>query len=115
MQGKVLKLFITKDDKDKTREMPQKLQVDEAGVLGDKFYAKDSQRAILISSTESYKLTYSCRRFGRESSYKYQSLSFKTGRTVTNRGDNFRNNTKLYSVQRALKCKFKTSKTPKKR
>ena len=57
MQGKVLKLFITKDDKDKTRETPQKLQVDEAGIIGDKFYAKDSQRAILISSMESYKLT----------------------------------------------------------
>ncbi|HFD14490.1 MAG TPA: MOSC domain-containing protein [Epsilonproteobacteria bacterium] len=57
MQGKVLKLFITKDDKNKTRETPQKLQVDEAGIIGDKFYAKDSQRAILISSMESYKLT----------------------------------------------------------
>ena len=57
MQGKVLKLFITKDDKDKTRETPQKLQVDEAGIIGDKFYAKDSQRAILISSMESYRLT----------------------------------------------------------
>ena len=57
MQGKVLKLFITKDDKDKTRETPQKLQVDEDGIIGDKFYAKDSQRAILISSMESYKLT----------------------------------------------------------
>jgi len=57
MQGKVLKLFITKDDKDKTRETPQKLQVDEAGIIGDKFYAKDSQRAILISSIQSYKLT----------------------------------------------------------
>lgn len=57
MQGKVLKLFITKDDKNKTRETPQKLQVDEAGIIDDKFYAKDSQRAILISSMESYKLT----------------------------------------------------------
>lgn len=57
MQGKVLKLFITKDDKDKTRETPQRLQVDEDGIIGDKFYAKDSQRAILISSMESYKLT----------------------------------------------------------
>ena len=57
MQGKVTKIFITKNDENKTRETPQKIQVDEAGIIGDKFYAKDTQRAILITATESYKLT----------------------------------------------------------
>jgi len=58
MQGKVTKIFITKDDTNKTREKPQKILVDEAGIMGDKFYAKDSQRAILITATESYKLSH---------------------------------------------------------
>jgi len=56
MQGKVIKIFITKDDENKTRETPQEIQVDEAGIIGDKFYAKDAQRAILITATDSYKL-----------------------------------------------------------
>jgi MOSC domain-containing protein YiiM len=56
MQGKVVTLFITKDDEKKTRQRPQEIQVDAAGIIGDKFYAKDSQRAILITATESYKL-----------------------------------------------------------
>jgi len=56
MQGKVTKIFITKNDEDKTRETPQEIQVNEAGIIGDKFYAKDTQRAILITATESYKL-----------------------------------------------------------
>jgi len=57
MQGKVLKLFITKDDANKTRLMPQEIEVDSAGIIGDKFYGKDSGRAILITATKSYKLT----------------------------------------------------------
>jgi MOSC domain-containing protein YiiM len=57
MQGKVVKLFITKNDANKTRLTPQEIQVDPAGIIGDKFYGKDSGRAILITSTESYKLT----------------------------------------------------------
>ncbi|MBA1433023.1 MAG: MOSC domain-containing protein [Epsilonproteobacteria bacterium] len=57
MQGKVLQLFITKDDANKTRETPQTIEVDAAGIIGDKFYAKDPNRAILITALQSYKLT----------------------------------------------------------
>ena len=57
MQGKVIQLYITKDDANKTRETPQSIQVDEAGIIGDKFYAKDTNRAILITAIQSYKLT----------------------------------------------------------
>jgi MOSC domain-containing protein YiiM len=57
MTGKVLKLFITKDDKLKTRENVNEVQVDENGIIGDKFYGKNTQRAILITSKESYDLS----------------------------------------------------------
>jgi len=54
MQGKVLKLFITKDDTNKTRiEIPH-IDADENGILNDKFYNKNRQRAILITSLQSY-------------------------------------------------------------
>jgi len=55
--AKVLKLYITKDDADKTRVSPTQITLDANGVEGDKFYAKDENRAILISSIESYKLS----------------------------------------------------------
>jgi len=57
MQGKVLELFITKDNKDKTRERPQSIKVDELGIEGDKFHGKDIQRAILLTSIDSYNLS----------------------------------------------------------
>ena len=57
MQGKVIALYITKNDANKTRETPSTIDVDENGIIGDKFYAKDAQRAILITATDSYKLT----------------------------------------------------------
>ena len=57
MIGKVLKLFITKDDASKTRKSVRKIEVDINGILGDKFYDKDLQRAILITSQESYDLS----------------------------------------------------------
>ncbi len=57
MQGKVVALYITKDDANKTREMHSEIDIDAYGVLGDKFYAKDLQRTILITATESYELT----------------------------------------------------------
>jgi MOSC domain-containing protein YiiM len=57
MQGKVLALYVTKNDANKTREMPSEIEVDEYGIIGDKFYAKDANRAILITSTQSYALT----------------------------------------------------------
>ena len=55
MQGKVLELFITKEEaQKKSRVRMETIQVDEDGILNDKFYAKDSLRAILITSLESY-------------------------------------------------------------
>jgi len=55
--ARVLKLYITKDDANKTRVSPTQITLDANGVEGDKFYAKDENRAILISSIESYKLS----------------------------------------------------------
>jgi len=57
MQGKVVALYITKDDAAKTRQTPDKIEVDSNGIIGDKFYAKDSNRAILITAIQSYELT----------------------------------------------------------
>ena len=57
MQGKVLELFITKSDEKKTRISVTSIEVDELGIKNDKFYAKDSMRAILITSSASYALT----------------------------------------------------------
>jgi MOSC domain-containing protein YiiM len=57
MQGKVVALYITKNDANKTREMPSEIDVDEKGIIGDKFYGKDAKRAILITATQSYALT----------------------------------------------------------
>jgi len=54
--GKVLKLYITKDDANKTRLSKESVTVDEKGVQEDKFYAKDAQRSILITTQESYDL-----------------------------------------------------------
>ena len=58
MQGKVVALYIAKDDVSKTREMVSTLDIDQYGIVGDKFYAKDIQRAILITSLDSYKLAH---------------------------------------------------------
>lgn len=55
--GKVLALFITLNDGDKTRKSIQSIQVDELGIEDDKFYSKDSMRSILLSSSDSYKIT----------------------------------------------------------
>lgn len=56
-QGKVLALFITLGDAEKTRQSVRSIQVDTLGIKDDKFYAKDSMRSILLSSSDSYKLT----------------------------------------------------------
>ena len=56
--GKVLKLFISVKDTDgatQTHQQPS-IKLDTNGVIDDKFHAKDSQRAILLSSYESYKI-----------------------------------------------------------
>lgn len=57
IQGKVLALFITLGDAEKTRQSVQSIQVDTLGIKDDKFYAKDSMRSILLSSSDSYRLT----------------------------------------------------------
>ncbi len=56
--GKILQLFISiKDDEGITKTIEQNtITLDENGVLGDKFYSKDPQRSILLSSIESYTL-----------------------------------------------------------
>jgi MOSC domain-containing protein YiiM len=47
--GSVVGLFISKDSVDE-------MSLDEGGVLGDKFYAKEKARSVLISTIYSYKL-----------------------------------------------------------
>ena len=54
INGNVLNLFIS--IKDKGRESKESLELDENGVCGDKFYAKNTQRAILLTSIDSYKI-----------------------------------------------------------
>ena len=44
---KVLKLYVSKVE-------TKSLSVDTMGVLGDKYYAKEKNRSVLISSTKSY-------------------------------------------------------------
>ncbi|HIP15034.1 MAG TPA: MOSC domain-containing protein [Sulfurimonas autotrophica] len=56
IQGKVLKLFITKDDTNKTRIKTTTIDADKDGILNDKFYKKNDQRAILITSIQSYEM-----------------------------------------------------------
>lgn len=54
--GKVLKLFITRNDENKTRISPESIKVDNDGVLNDKFHGKDLLRSVLIASVDSYEL-----------------------------------------------------------
>lgn len=56
MTGKVLKLFITCDDENKTRLSPEVITVNNNGVLEDKFYNKDLSRSVLITSIQSYEM-----------------------------------------------------------
>ena len=57
MQGKVIELFITHNDRDKTRETLSSLSIDAFGVQNDKFYKKDPMRSILLTSVDSYNLS----------------------------------------------------------
>ena len=50
-----MKLFISKKG-DSQRYEESFIELDEEGVIGDKFYAKDDARSILLTSTESYNL-----------------------------------------------------------
>lgn len=51
--GKVLKLYISREG-DTQRSQQEEIVVDENGVIGDKFYAKDPQRSVLLTAIESY-------------------------------------------------------------
>jgi len=47
--GKILELFVSKKSVDN-------IELDNGGVVGDKFYAKEIARSVLISTIESYEL-----------------------------------------------------------
>ena len=47
--GNILDLFVSKN-------VTSKMILDENGVIGDKFYGKDPNRSVLISTIESYKI-----------------------------------------------------------
>lgn len=53
--GIVKELYIS-TSQEPSRILKSELQIDENGVIGDKFYGKDSLRSILISSTDAYTL-----------------------------------------------------------
>ena len=52
--GNVKKLFISNKDSKKRIEV-EYINCDEDGIIGDKFYKKDKNRSILLSSLYSYK------------------------------------------------------------
>lgn len=56
--GKVLRLYLSyKDEDGVTQRAPkQEIEIDHAGVIGDKFYDKEIQRSILLTSDESYQM-----------------------------------------------------------
>ncbi len=53
--GKVIKLFISQAG-NSNRLIQEKLYLDHAGVSTDKFYNKDTNRSVLISSHDSYNI-----------------------------------------------------------
>jgi MOSC domain-containing protein YiiM len=55
LNGNVIGLFISIKNQ-KNRENKELIRLDENGVLEDKFYAKDIDRSVLITSTDSYDL-----------------------------------------------------------
>lgn len=55
VEPRVLALFISVDN-EKKRVCKEKLELDEKGVLADKFYAKNTNRLILITSAAAYML-----------------------------------------------------------
>ena len=53
--GEVVELFISQ--KDNSQRLSQSIiEVDANGIIGDKFYAKDIERSILLTTIESYQL-----------------------------------------------------------
>ncbi|NPA66060.1 MAG: MOSC domain-containing protein [Epsilonproteobacteria bacterium] len=55
-QAKVLRLYISTGDKANPRKEVESITVDPNGVVGDKFYAKDTNRAILLASVTAYEM-----------------------------------------------------------
>jgi len=53
--GNISALFISQKGSS-TRKKQASIQLDEKGICNDKFYGKDSQRSVLITSKESYTL-----------------------------------------------------------
>lgn len=53
--GKIVSLFVSKKG-DSSRTFKRELTVDENGVWEDKFYGKEPDRSVLITSIESYRL-----------------------------------------------------------
>ena len=53
--GQVLELFLSKKDQSK-RFSKTILELDSKGIVDDKFYGKDLERSILLTSTDSYAL-----------------------------------------------------------
>ena len=54
--AEVLHLYLSTGQKENPRKEVKTLEVDPQGVVGDKFYAKDPSRAVLLASTYSYDL-----------------------------------------------------------
>lgn len=53
--GEVLELFVSKKG-NSTRCMQSVIELDKEGIVGDKFYAKDTERSVLLTTVESYRL-----------------------------------------------------------
>ncbi|MBE0513552.1 MOSC domain-containing protein [Sulfurimonas sp.] len=53
--GKIIELFISTKESSSRINKPT-IELDLAGVVGDKFYDKDNSRSILITSSDSYNL-----------------------------------------------------------
>jgi len=56
MYAKVIELFITLNDENKTRKSVKSITVDENGIIGDKFHSKNLDRSILLTSIDSYNI-----------------------------------------------------------
>jgi len=54
--GKVINLFISTGDEKQPRKEKESIVIDENGIIDDKFYNKNINRSILVSSTDSYSL-----------------------------------------------------------
>jgi MOSC domain-containing protein YiiM len=54
-RGEVVALFLS--EKGNSERIPKvKIELDKKGVLGDKFYDKDANRSVLLTSSKSYEL-----------------------------------------------------------